>query len=345
MDPSGNEPVAGGGAVVRVPARAGLVGNPSDGFGGAVLATPLAGIAATVTARPSAGVVFAPGVGSGAGRLAWSSLGSWWDAVALDGHGDEQRIISAALWTVVDHLRERGVAHEGVELTWTTDVPRSVGLAGSSALAVGVIDACAAAWGVELDPRVVAALALRAEREVLGIAAGWQDRIVQAHRCTVLVDASTIEEVDGCEVPAVRRLHTPNTPAGTSASLVVGWSDGAGESSDRYHAPLRRSAEALAEPMRALAGLAREAAQDWGRGEYDNVASAMGEGWRTRQGCAPLRPDHAAVVEAVRAAGVEATTPGSGGSVVAMCLDDAAVGRVRDALQAAGLSLLVQRLG
>jgi glucuronokinase len=335
---SGNEPGGDVDAVVVVPARAGLVGNPSDGFGGAVLATPLPGIAATVTARSTIGVSFA----SNESVLSWPSVGSWCEAVDREGHGDEQRIISAALWTLVDHLRRRSIPHDGVELTWTTDVPRSVGLAGSSALAVGVIDACARAWAIELDPRVVAALALRAEREVLGIAAGWQDRIVQAHRCTVLVDASVTEVVDGCEVPAVWRLRAPE---GASASLVVGWSGAAGESSDQYHAPLRRSADALVTPMAELAVLARVAADAWQRGAFDVVARAMGDGWRVRQGCAPLRPDHTAVVEVVRAAGVAATTPGSGGSVVALCLDDAEVGRGRAALEAAGLSLLVQRVG
>ena len=44
-----------------------------------------------------------------------------------------------------------GVAAAGATIAWSTDVPRSVGLAGSSALAVAVIDAYAAHVGVALD--------------------------------------------------------------------------------------------------------------------------------------------------------------------------------------------------
>jgi glucuronokinase len=328
-----------GDVVIRVPARVGLVGNPSDGYGGAVLAAPVDRLVATVTGAASPEVRLVADVGV----LAWPTLDAWRSHVAAEGHGDEQRIVSAALWTLVEHLRSRSGVVDGVTLTWRTEVPRSVGLAGSSAIAVAVIEAAAAVWDVSLDPRAVAALALRAEREVLGIAAGWQDRIVQAHRCTVLVDAADLEMVDGCEVPRVRRL-AESSSGRAEVSLVVGWSTGTSESSDSYHAPLRRSAEALATPMARLADLARRAADAWAGGAYDEVAAAMSEGWRTRQACAPLRPDHTAVVEDVRAAGVAATTPGSGGSVVALCLDREQEVRVNEALATAGLSSIVHRL-
>jgi len=307
-----------------VPARVGLVGNPSDGFGGAVLATVVPALAATVTATPIDGVVL-----DGAGdHASWTSMDDWRTHVAEVGHGDEQRLISAALWTVADHLADR--RGQGVHLRWTTTIPRSVGLAGSSALAVGVIDAAASAWGVDLDRRVIAALALRAERDVLGIAAGWQDRIVQSFGRTVLVDASHLDVVAGIEVPMV------SLPGDASITVLVGWHDGDAASSDDYHAPLRRSPEALVAPMGELAALARDAAGAWQRGDAAAFGHAMDAGWAIRQSCAPLRPDHAALVELVRSTGVHATTPGSGGSVVAVSPDPAALERAVDALRAHG---------
>src|SRR4051794_26294513 len=160
--------------VRRVPARVGLVGNPSDGYGGAVLGTVVPAIAATVSAERCAGIEMC----GPAGVEAWPTTTAWRRHVDGHGHVGEQRIIGAALQTLVDHVGRRGrtTVETAVRLTWSTDIPRSVGLAGSSALAVGVISAAAALWGLDLDARVLAALALRAEREVLGIAAGWQDR-------------------------------------------------------------------------------------------------------------------------------------------------------------------------
>ncbi|MFN8023425.1 MAG: hypothetical protein U0Q03_17995 [Acidimicrobiales bacterium] len=320
--------------VRRVPARVGLVGNPSDGYGGAVLATPVPMLAADVTVRPHAGLRL-----DGAGETnEWPTLGAWRASVTAEGCTGEQRLITAALAEVLEHLDRRdgrdardGVSLPGLAVSWTTDVPRSVGLAGSSALAVAVIDAVAAAHGTSLDRRVLAALALRAERMRLGITAGWQDRVVQSVGATVLVDAAALDRVDGHEVPAV---ETPQ--AGSAVRLVVGWRAADSTSSDDYHAPLRRHADELAGPMAELAALARGAARAWSAGDRDAVADAVDSGWRVRQACAPLRADHAALVEAARAAGSAATTPGSGGSVVALPADDAATARVLDALAAVG---------
>jgi glucuronokinase len=326
-------------AVTRtVPARVGLVGNPSDGYGGAVLATVVPRLAATVTATTSDEVTFR----GGDAVEHWSSIGHWTEHVAAAGHGEAQRIVGASLWTLVDHLgRDDGHPRSGVTIDWRTDVPRSVGLAGSSALAVAVIDAVAGVWGVELDRRVVAALALRAERDVLGIAAGWQDRIVQAHGTTVLVDAAVMETVDGLEVPAVTQ---PMLPAGATLDLLVAWSDGSATSSDDYHAPLRRRADELAAPMAALATAARRASAALVDGDLEALADAVDATWTIRQSCAPLRPDHAALVELARAAGLPATTPGSGGAVVGVIVDDDVAERAIDVLTAAGCRSMRVRL-
>lgn len=290
----------------RVPARVGLVGNPSDGYGGAVLATVVPDAAATMTASPA-------------------------EQVHLEGPGKE--LVSAALSVLHDHLGDRLPEPGGITLRWSTDIARSVGLAGSSAIVVAAIDAAAATWGIELDRRVVAALALRAERDVLGIAAGWQDRIVQAFGATVLVDAGRMQEVDGVEVPDVQ---LPAAPSAMSIPLLVAWSVGASGASDDYHAPLRRNAAALAQPMAELAELARSAARSWQAGDVDAIAAAVDAGWCIRQSCAPLRADHAHLVELVRSCGIAATTPGSGGSVVGVIIDPAAATRAVAAVHDAG---------
>ncbi|MFN6121049.1 MAG: hypothetical protein ACK5CE_15640 [Actinomycetes bacterium] len=321
---------ADGSVVCRVPARVGLVGNPSDGYGGAVLATVVPAFAAEVTASESSGVTIE---GPGA-PAAWPSLDEWRTSVCAHGHGDEQRIASASLAVLDDHLTARGrVDRTGVRIGWRTTVPRSVGLAGSSAIAVATIDAAAAVWGASLDRRVVAALALSAERDVLGIAAGWQDRVVQAEGRTVLVDTAAMEDDDGVTVPRVVPVGWPE-PHGVE--LLLAWAAGAATSSDDYHAPLRRSADTLAAPMAELGALARTAADAWTAGDAAALATAMDTGWRLRQTHAPLRADHAALVESVRDHGLPATTPGSGGAVVAVCTDPAAVDRATAALSAAG---------
>jgi len=321
------------GVVRRVAARVGLAGNPSDGFGGAVLGTIVPDLEACVAATESDGVVITGPHTS----EEWPSLAAWRDDVARHGVVGPQRIIVASLWTLSAHVRRtnsRVADQSGVAVTWHTNIPASVGLAGSSALAVGTIDAVSACWGLSLDRRVCAALALSAERDVLGIAAGWQDRIVQAVGGTVLVDAADMGKMDGVSVPRVHVLDGTDVPTGVR--LVVGWRSDLAASSDHYHAPLRRDAASLAPPMAALAAIARAATASLEQGDVRAFSTAVDEGWRIRQSCVPLHPDHAAIVELARSSGVPATTPGSGGSVVAVCADADDVRRVRGVLDSVG---------
>jgi glucuronokinase len=263
----------------------GLVGNPSDGHGGAVIAAPVRSLTAVVEARASATRRFVT--------------------------GGERRVIDAALDRLAAHLGCDG----GIEVRWRTNVPVAVGLAGSSALVIATIDAAAAVWGAQLDRRVVAALALAAEVEGLGIAAGWQDRIVQAHDQPVLVDASTMEVVDGLAVPVVRPLHSD-----APIEVLVGWDPSLSSHSGDYHATPVRAAGASS-AMAELGALARAAVATFESGDVAGFAVAVDRTWCVRQSVRPLREDHAALIERVRAAGLMATTPGSGGAVVVVPRD------------------------
>lgn len=318
--------------VVRVvPARAGLVGNPSDGYGGAVIAVPVASLGATVSASvggatPRGEVVLAGPLG----RHTWPSIAAFVRCVDGEGHPESIRIVTAALRRCLEHLRARGASPSttgGVEIRWSTTIPRSVGLAGSSALAVGVIDATSRAWGVELDPLAVAAVALEAEVAELGIAAGWQDRVVQAIGRPVLVDAGEMSVVDGLPVPSVRVLRPP-----VPLHVVVGWRSASATPSGDYHEVVRRRADDLGPVMDQLAAVARVAADAVDAGDESGLRDAVALTWGLRRAAVPLRDDHAALVDAARAAGATATTPGSGGSVVAVLGGNVATQRVLDAL-------------
>ena len=91
----------------RAQARAALVGNPSDGFGGAVLALTVGAFAAEVAAEDSAEDQMPPG---GEGALAAAAL-----ARLRGAHGSPSG---------------------GVRVRCKTSVPERVGLGGSSAIAI-----------------------------------------------------------------------------------------------------------------------------------------------------------------------------------------------------------------
>jgi hypothetical protein len=138
--------------------------------------------------------------------------------------------------------------------------------------------------------------------------------------------------INGHAVPAVRPLP------GFAVDAVVGWRADDRESSGVYHGALRgRAADGqVADGMARLGELARRAAASMAGRDAAGLRELVDESWRTRCDTAPLAPRHAGLVEAVRAAGIVATSPGSGGSVVALPTDPDAAAAAIAALRAVG---------
>ena len=152
----------------RAFARAALSGNPSDGYGGAVLAVCVPSSSPTPR-RPRHGV--------------------------SEPHSD---LVEAAVARF-----GRGAC----AVRWTTTIPREVGLAGSSAIVTATIRSLCAHHGHELAPAELAELVLAVEVEDLGIAAGPQDRYAQTHEGLVLMDFAgarpRVERLDPGLLPAL----------------------------------------------------------------------------------------------------------------------------------------------
>lgn len=262
---------------VTVAARAGLAGNPSDAYGGAAVAVPVPALAATVE------VVDTP-------------------AFRVVGNPDGAVLVTAA---VARLARRAGVDERGFELRWSTTIPRSVGLAGSSAIVIGTLRAAAARWGVTLAPQELARMALAVEVEDVGIAAGLMDRAVQALGVPVLVDGDE-----------ARPLRVPDDPP----SVVVAWRASAAQSSHAVHGPLRARFDAgdhvVVEAMAELAELGREAAQAIEGGDRESLAGCVRATFLRRLALGIVGPDTLDLVTGLEVAGLAATSAGSGGSAV-----------------------------
>lgn len=267
------------------PARTALAGNPSDGYGGAVLAVTLPGLGARARAVVGDRLSVTP----------------------------ESRLVRATA--------ARIGATASIE--WSTNVPTSVGLGGSSAIAIAVLRAL----DPGLPPEELAVTALAVEREDLGIPGGRQDQVVQAHGGLVLMDFSGESDVH------VERLDHDLLPP-----LVVAWRETKRESSGIAHAALR--SRYSRGDMPALARLAHEAAAALRAGDRAGFAQAVEESYRHRAAMVSLQPGHVEMIETAQAAGAAANYSGSGGAIVAVCEDPRHRDRVTAALRELGCGVL-----
>ena len=267
----------------RAVARAGVAGNPSDALGGAAFAVPIQGLYATVELRESTRL----GVRASRSVAGWSSIAELVDHAGRYGHEGGDRLVSAAIVTLSRHLDARGSDDESLaeaarrrdddapfEAVWSTNIPRSVGLAGSSAIITAALRALAARWGVVLSPQVLAALALETEAVELGVAAGWMDRAVQANDVPTLVDTRTTSTEAGHRVPTM----TPVRPGGP-IELVVAWDPAGAAPSGRLHGELHDRAMAgeplVVRTVALLAEAAGAAADAVARVDLDALAAAV----------------------------------------------------------------------
>lgn len=267
----------------RAYARVALAGNPSDGYGGATLALTVGNYFAGVSVRAHPTLAVEP---------------------------DSDLVRAAA----VRFAREVHTGASAARLTWKTSIPREVGLGGSSALVIATARALCELSGVELAPARLAAFALAVEADDLGIAAGPQDRIAQAHEGLVLMDFGGAE-------PAVERLDPDLLPP-----LVIAHSRTARAPSGHIHNDLRervrggdRDALASIDELARHAHLAREAlvARD-----HEAFGRCLDASFDARARLVELDSRQARLVDVARASGAAANYAGSGGAVICACRDD-----------------------
>jgi glucuronokinase len=237
------------------------------------------------------------------------------------------RVAAAALATLAEHVGDPEVADLGVSCT--TTIPREVGLGGSSALAVATLRAAGRALGRRLEPGELAQIALRAETERLGIAAGPQDRVVQAHGGLLVMDFANgrIERLDP-------RLLPP---------LVIAWRLASSADSGETHAGARarydRGDLAMRRAMEEIAELARQGMKALCSRDHERFGELMRRNLELRGEVYDLDSRHLRMVEIASAHGVAANYTGSGGAIVGVAPPEG-VDELRAALEREGCRLI-----
>jgi galactokinase len=167
--------------VASAPGRVNLIGEHVDYHGGHVL--PVATEARTAVAvGPRASGLRTVAERGGAGEAAWppSRSGTWSDYPA------------GVAKFLADALAE---PPDGIAVAVAGDVPLGAGLSSSAALEVATAAALAALWGLDRDPRALAAVAHRAETDFVGVPCGVMDQMAAAMAPpgrALLIDCATL---------------------------------------------------------------------------------------------------------------------------------------------------------
>ena len=231
---------------------------------------------------------------------------------------------------VVRVLGELGLPDTGYRIEIESALPRGMGLGSSAALAVALIRAFAAEAGIDMGPDRTNEIALECERLAHGTPSGVDNTLATFARPMLFRRAGELE---------VRTIEPVEPPP-----LVIAMSSRAGSTAAQVGAVrARRTAlaahyDAIFDEMDALAieGASALEANDLDRlGRLMNVCHGL---LNAIEVSTPELETMVRIARSAGAAGAKLTGAGGGGSVVALCPDNAEA--VRRALEDAGISTL-----
>jgi glucuronokinase len=295
-------------------ARAGLLGNPSDGFGGKTISLTLPQWWATSTVFESPDVRLR----TGTEHRVWPTLDAMFDHVLLSGHSDPCQLLTATLVRFLDFCGLEPQRLSGLSIEAKSTIPVQVGLAGSSAIIIATLRALCSHFQKTIRPELMASLALQVETDDLRIPAGLQDRVVQSMEGLIAMDfsASAMQVEQGLRLGRYRRLDVGLLPP----TLFVAWSRRGAESTAVLHNNLRQRFDAgetvVVDAMIRFAGLADDGIVALETGDQARMADLINANFDLRQSICQLNPLHVEMIETARRAGASAKYCGSGGAII-----------------------------
>lgn len=322
----------------RAFARAGLLGNPSDGYFGRTLSVTLRDYQATVTLEESTDLTIFPSAGH---TVSFRDVQHLVASVSRQGYRGGGRLIQAAVKTFSDHCQGIGrtLSTQKFTVRYHSTVPRQVGLAGSSAIVTAAFRALMSFHDVEIPREQQPNLILSAEVDELGITAGLQDRVAQVYEGLVYMDFSRdlmeerghglYESLDPSLLPPMFVAHRKASTKVSGTAL--------GELKRRWE----RGDQEPRESLRRIAALASAGRQALLDGNTAAFSSLMNENFDLRRGIMRIAEEDLAMVDAARELGASAKLTGSGGAIIGVLQDEGMEARIRERLEGLGARVII----
>ena len=327
--------------------RSGMVGNPSDIFGGKVISLLFDAFRAQATVYESPRLTVVP---SARDRTTFDDAEALIRYRARFGYYGGIRLIEALIVRLHRYCRERGIdlPRRNFTVEYASDIPFGVGLGGSSAIITAVLLALMDFYELtdaDIPKPEQPGIVLETETEELGITAGPQDRVIAVYGGVVVMDFSEEAYVrNGGRHGDYRPLQPELLPP-----LFVAWDERLSKSSGTVHNAMRYRAAiehdpAVIDAMTRKAELVDEAVAALGAGHRDRLGPIMDRDFDLRRSVYDLPADQVRMIDIARRHGSHAKFAGSGGAAIGTYDDDTHLTRLTAAYAEAGISVVRVRV-
>jgi len=323
--------------VTRAHARAGLLGNPSDGYFGKIIAISVKNFSARTSIRESEKLRIEPAAGD---APVYADAGDFREKIGLYGYYGGTRLIQAAIRVFFDHCVKQGMPLRNVNFTigYDSDIPRQVGLGGSSAIIVAAMRGLMRFYGVEIPLELLPTLVLQAEIRELGINAGFMDRVAEVYEGCVYMDLDKrlieersygeYERLDHRRLPPLYLAYKPEL--GKVSGLLL----------NEIRVAYDRGDSFVIETLGKIAATAGKGREDFLRGDFRRWPALMNESFDLRSRIMRISEANLEMVRTARACGASANYAGSGGSIVGIYEGEAMFERLAASLGSLGATVI-----
>lgn len=311
-------------------ARAGLLGNPSDGYFGKIIAISVSNFCASVSLRKSKEINIEP---CSLGSNIYSDVHELVLNIELYGYYSGIRLVKAAIKIFLDYCQDQNIKLKDKNFTiqYESNIPRQLGLGGSSAIITAVMRALMAFYEVDIPLEVLPSLILDAELKELGINAGLMDRVVQVYEGCVYMDLSQdiIKEKGHGQYERLDAKILPNLYLAYKPSL----GKVSGQVLDDIRVGFEKGDRLVLDTLSRLAEIADTGKQALLQGNFEQFHDLMNENFDLRSKIMKISESNFEMIRAARKCGASAKFAGSGGSIIGMYKDDKMYSRLKDKLE------------
>lgn len=322
-------------------ARAGLLGNPSDGYFGKTISLLVKNFRARVLLYPSARLEIRP---SKADTPIFENLQDLYSTTRWRGYYGGIRIIQALVVRFIDYCHEVDFPLEDRNFTleYESSIPLRLGLGGSSAIITAALRALCQYFEVEIPKPVQANLVLETETKELGVPAGHQDRVIQVYEGLVYMDfARELMETRGYG-------NYENLDPGLLPNIYVAYRTSLSEGTEIFHSSVRerwrRGDPEVVEAMRTWAGYAQEGREALLHGDVDTLEGLINANFDLRARLYHISDCNLRMIHVARDVGAASNFAGSGGAIVGTYRDERMYESLVAAMKEIGVAVIKPRV-
>jgi glucuronokinase len=322
-------------------ARAGFLGNPSDGYFGKTISFSVRNFRARVLLYPSARLEIKL---SKADLPVFENFQDLYETTRWRGYYGGIRIIQALIVRFLDYCRQHEIELEDRNFTieYDSNIPQRLGMGGSSAIITAALRALCAYFNVKIPTPIEANLVLETETKELGVPAGLQDRVIQAYEGLVYMDfAKNILDRQGYG-------HYERLDPGLLPNVYLAYRTSLSEGTEVFHTNVRQRWSAndpeVVEAMKTWASYAEEGRAALLARDYTKLNSLINANFDLRTKIYPISEGNLEMVGAARSVGATSKFAGSGGAIVGTYAGEAMYSQLQQTMKAIGVAVIKPRV-